>query len=63
MKTNLELEKQPIFHHEKYITPEDEVYLLKPGDILKSSGMHRIFKYYEFIIDSDQFDYIFTFHY
>jgi len=46
------LENKEIFHPDKFITPTEEVYRMKPGDIVKSCGNKRGFKYFEFVVDS-----------
>ena len=47
-----------INHPENFITPSEEIYKMKPGDIVKGSAMEKEFKYYEFEVESDQFDYL-----
>ena len=50
-------EKKLIFHPDKYIIPTEEVYRIKPGEIVKSSVIKKEFKYYEFVVDSDKYCY------
>ena len=58
MNIHFEYEGAPINHPDKFITPTEEIYKMKSGDIVKASEMQKVFKYYEFEVDGDQFDYI-----